>query len=201
MIIVISHPEPVKDEALWINRLFDAGLEVFHLRKAGMDQLELENFINTISEAHREKISFHGYNNIVQKTSVINVHLKVEERKKYSDYQLIEMKIGLNRLSTSIHHPDEYARLCSAFDYCFLGPVFNSISKKEYTGKGFTVNDLNKGKIKIVAIGGINEENISEIKNKGYDGAALLGSIWNQTDPVAGFQKIRKQWKSNEHIS
>jgi len=73
-----------------------------------------------------------------------------------------------------------------------LGPVFDSISKHGYKSK-FSKEELKTGisqwhgRAKLYALGGINAENIRELKELGFDGAAVLGYIWNDADPVAAF--------------
>jgi len=78
-----------------------------------------------------------------------------------------------------------------------LGPVFDSISKRGYKSK-FSKEELKAGisqwhgKAKLYALGGINAENISELKELGFDGAAVLGGVWNDANPVAAFSTLFK---------
>ena len=79
------------------------------------------------------------------------------------------------------------------FDYAFFGPVFSSISKINYIS---VIEDdlnlsLNKTSTKIIAIGGINEENIKNVFDMGFDGAAVLGAIWQKPkEAVNNFKNI-----------
>ena len=82
-------------------------------------------------------------------------------------------------------------------EIALLGPVFDSISKHGYKSK-FSKDELKAGiaewrefsKTKVYALGGIDEENISELEELGFDGAAVLGGAWNYADPVGAFERI-----------
>jgi thiamine-phosphate pyrophosphorylase len=43
---------------------------------------------------------------------------------------------------------------------------------------------------KVIALGGINEDNIQLVKQAGFSGAAVLGAIWQADDPVTAFLNI-----------
>lgn len=90
-------------------------------------------------------------------------------------------------VSSSFHHPNDIKNCKVDFDYYLLSPVFNSISKQGYEGKGFSVNDIDKI---IVGMGGVTVNNLNEIKAKGYKGAGVLGGVWNANNPVVAFDKI-----------
>lgn len=85
-------------------------------------------------------------------------------------------------LSTSIHHPDSLAALQGSFAYTFFGPVFNSISKQGYervVTDEFYLPDSSKA-IPVVALGGITEKHLARVKAMNFDGAAVLGHLWEQ---------------------
>ena len=65
-----------------------------------------------------------------------------------------------------------------------MSPVFDSISKQGYKAN-FNKEELKKflkkeRKIKIMGLGGVTEDNYSELINLGFDGGAFLGSVWKQ---------------------
>ncbi|GHV12504.1 thiamine phosphate synthase [Fibrobacterales bacterium] len=84
-------------------------------------------------------------------------------------------------------------------DMILLSPVFDSISKEGYKSK-FSREELKNGiadwrklnkTTKIYALGGVDDENIKELPELGFDGAAILGAVWNYADPLGAFSKIR----------
>jgi thiamine-phosphate pyrophosphorylase len=82
-------------------------------------------------------------------------------------------------------------------DICFLSPVFDSISKFGYKAK-YNSQELKEGiatwkknhSQKLFALGGVAAENIAELESLGFDGAALLGTVWHNPDPVAALLEI-----------
>ena len=50
----------------------------------------------------------------------------------------------------------------------------------------------NKTRPKIYALGGIRRKKISTLKKTGFDGFALLGSVWGHSDPVNAFRKFNQ---------
>jgi len=84
----------------------------------------------------------------------------------------------------SCHSFEEVEKLDGEKEYCFLSPIFDSISKQGYKAKFEKVElkeFLKKDReIKVIALGGIIEENYSEVLSLGFDGGAFLGSVWNK---------------------
>lgn len=84
----------------------------------------------------------------------------------------------------SCHSFEEVEALNGQLPYCFLSPVFDSISKQGYLAK-FDATELKaffkkKRTIKVIALGGIAEDNYNEVLSIGFDGAAFLGSVWSK---------------------
>ena len=115
----------------------------------------------------------------------------------YSKEKLVETS---GTISRSLHKLDELKNLNEPLDYCFFGPVYESISKKGYIPKvslpelGGLLYNLKKESSKkplIYALGGVRRRIIPEIFNLGFDGVTLLGSIWGKKDPVAAFERYQ----------
>ena len=68
------------------------------------------------------------------------------------------------------------------YEYVFLSPIFNSISKQNYNTK-FTLHELHQASdiglidSKVIALGGITPDNIATTMQLGFGGAAVLGYI------------------------
>ncbi|NQX98055.1 MAG: thiamine phosphate synthase [Flavobacteriales bacterium] len=83
----------------------------------------------------------------------------------------------------SCHSFDDVEAIDGKEEYCFLSPIFDSISKKGYRAN-FEKSELKaflkkERKIKVIALGGITEENYLEVLELGFDGGAFLGSVWS----------------------
>lgn len=94
------------------------------------------------------------------------------------------------------------------YEYAFLSPIFDSISKPGYKSKfshrshtslpgkkGFSqiIPELIpavRGK-NIIALGGIDTEKIDLVRKVGFAGVAVLGAVWNSKEPVEKFKKLK----------
>jgi thiamine-phosphate pyrophosphorylase len=191
MLLVISNPTPVIQEASIINQLFDEGLPVFHLRKPKSSLKEMALLLQEIKPLHYPKIALHHHNNIAPDFGISRLHYTEAARKEATPETLSTQRSAYT-LSTSVHSPEDYRDLPDYFDYAFLGPVFNSISKPGYEGQAFDVAPSDKKRsTRLIAIGGIDETNYHKAYDMGYDGIALLGAVWNKNDKLSAFKTIR----------
>ena len=192
MLIVIADPMMRSDDAVLINALFDEGLEVFHLRKPSAAAAMIQELLEKIKHDHYAKIALHHHHELAERFGIKRLHYTEERRKKTEEKEWSLLKKQGFQLSTSIHQIEEASTITDLFDYAFFGPVFNSISKKGYMAT-VTENFIVPGKkTKLVAIGGIDETNVSMPLQTGFDGVAVLGAIWQSSDPVKSFKQIKK---------
>ena len=82
-----------------------------------------------------------------------------------------------------------------SFDYVFLSPIFNSISKPGYNA-AFTQEQLLQAAAspafsqKVYALGGVSAENLPQVSRMGFAGAVLLGDVWQAPSPVQRFSQL-----------
>lgn len=106
------------------------------------------------------------------------------------------------------HSLEDIKSFNGKYEYAFLSPIFDSISKPGYKGKfshrshtslpgkkGFSqikpeLIPAVRGK-NIIALGGIDAEKIELVRKVGFAGVAVVGAIWNSKDPVERFKKIK----------
>lgn len=193
MLYVISNPGPVANEASLINQLFDEGLAVFHLRKPHDSFKDVIQLLQDINPSYYPKIALHQHHSASPYFAITRLHYTEAMRKKV-DQESLSRRKAKYILSTSVHSLADYQSLPEYFDYAFLGPVFNSISKPGYMAQNFEVNQLNKKKdTKLIALGGIDEFNFHHTYGMGYDGIALLGAVWNKEDQLRTFKTIQSK--------
>ncbi|WP_316819016.1 thiamine phosphate synthase [Pedobacter nyackensis] len=172
--IVISDPLSFEHESELINLLFETGMPLFHLRKPGMDIDSYAKLISLIDSSYHNRIALHQFHELVSDFALIKrLHYPEKLRTEGCKYEQD------NVLSTSIHSLNELDKLQS-FDYAFYGPVFNSISKPGYIGLDVGKLELPAGnkRIKLIALGGIELDKVEKVKLIGFDGLAVLGTIW-----------------------
>ncbi|WP_165585810.1 thiamine phosphate synthase [Pedobacter nototheniae] len=198
MLIVLSSPVSIANEAQYINSLFNTGLEVFHLRKPESKAVEVEYLLKNIEEKYHPQIAIHQHHHLATHFAISRLHYTELLRNDTNDKTLNQYVENGFILSTSIHDLKTYKAIGNQFSYSFIGPLFNSISKKGYHANADLAFQKNKeiiGKAKLIAIGGIDETNIATIKGLNYTGAAILGAIWNKPPHgVSTFKKIQALW-------
>lgn len=199
MVIIISNPTAITDEQTIIKQLFDEGLEVFHVRKKEFSENEMRTFIEQIPEKYFNRIVLHSHYNLVEEYKLKGVHVPIGFMNDNSN----------GTLSISFHLLEEIEKCDKNFDYGFISPVFDSLSKDGYKSsfnfselKTYLVNRkvLNNGAGNglLIALGGIDEDKIEKVKELGFSGIALLGAIWQSENPVEEFKRIKGKWLKKE---
>lgn len=191
MIIVLTSEFDFENEANWINQLLENGLDLIHIRKFGMDEELLEQFILSIAPNFRNQLVLHSHHHLAKSHGIKRLHFNTENRleKKHLNFS------DDYKLSTSTHSIEEFNSLGSQWDYAFCSPVFLSISKQRYGLEKKVLNEFQFRKnhdVKLIGLGGINQNNASKIFQKGADGIALLGSIWQSENPLKSFISCRE---------
>ncbi|WP_316820945.1 thiamine phosphate synthase [Pedobacter gandavensis] len=179
-LIVISKPNFFKGEAQLINGLFDQGMQRFHLRKEGAERRLYRQLLAAIEPGYLERIALHQFHELAPDFGIQRLHFKEQQRLALGKTQLLEKEAFT--LSTSIHSTKLTTGL-QIFKYTFISPVFRSISKENYPGlikEGFQLPLM--ACTKLIALGGINSSRIPQLRQMNFEGAAVLGAIWNEPE-------------------
>ena len=187
MIIVLTPEQNVQNELTRIHQLFQAGLELLHIRKYTYSALEMYCYISAIDESFRNRLVLHSHHDLAQKTGINRLHFN--ERDRLARKQ--EMYAKDHILSTSVHNMEDFNALDQQWSYAFLGPMFTSISKPNYgiNSKLHSKLHLRKNnQVQLIGLGGIQADNISLLLNNGVDSVALLGTIWKNQQPITNFK-------------
>jgi thiamine-phosphate pyrophosphorylase len=193
-LIVISDPNAIDNEAKLINSLFDAGLRRFHLRKPYWNNNQFVELLSGVTPDYHRLIALHQHHYLAERFDIKRLHYP-ELQRFNTDVQMIrsQKKEGYI-ISTSVHDLNLLPAL-QHFDYVFFSPVFDSISKKNYLSNLPRDFKLNKNKIKtdIIALGGVDKSNLYTVKTMGFDGAAVLGTLWNEPHrAVERFKELKE---------
>ena len=194
-LVVISHADMLPGEAAIVQQLFEAGLEYFHLRKPEADEQAVRQLIEAIPAVYHNRIAMHGFFQLMSAYDIRRWHFREEHRMATAVETLAQLKDKGYILSTSVHDLQTLQSLQALFSYTFLSPVFDSISKQQYKGfanDGFYLHDEKKA-VPVIALGGIDAGNIQKVADMNFDGAAVLGTIWNEPAKAIDNFKIL-QW-------
>jgi thiamine-phosphate pyrophosphorylase len=184
--IVITNPSTISGEISIIDSLFEEGLSLLHIRKPELSALEVAQFINQIKVKFRSNLVLHSHHQLAADFGINRLHFSEKGRNNKTFGTRNSMSF-----STSTHSIEDFNSLENDFEYAFLSPVFKSISKEDYHPKENLFEALKSRtnyKIKVIALGGIDSENIQKALENGFDNVALLGSIWNSKNPVKQFK-------------
>ncbi|CAM4220242.1 thiamine phosphate synthase [Zobellia roscoffensis] len=196
MIILIAPEEDISNEIDILNRLFEEGLEYYHLRKPNKDQQQYCDYLHLIEEKYHNKIVVHDHHELVNTFKLKGIHFQEQKRRDNIDnpgQYFLNLSMYGKTISSSFHEPEELEACDFEFDYHLLSPVFSSISKKGYEGKGFDVNHIDK---KIIGMGGVTKNNLSEIQKLGFQGVGVLGGIWNSKTPIEDFRAMQEFYRN-----
>jgi len=166
-IALISSPENFAGEHEILEQMFERGLRMLYARKPQMPEPLLERWMLGLNiKWHDNILPWQG----------------------------------------SAHSFKELEKIGENVEICFLSPIFDSISKFGYKA-GFNRQKLGDGiaawkdfqkrenrSQKLFALGGVEAGNIAELAELGFDGAAVLGAVWHNPDPVEALEEILSRY-------
>lgn len=179
-----------------VDAMIGAGIKVIQYREKEKSAREMYNECTRIMEmASRAGVTF-IVNDRVDLAMMVNAHgvhigqddLPVKEVRRLMGEEAI---IGL-----STHSPDQAraAVLSGAVDYIGVGPLYATHTKTDVCAAvgleylDFVVHNIN---LPFVAIGGIKEHNIAEVRRRGAKITALVTEIVGAEDIPAQVRKLR----------
>ena len=163
-------------EAAAINSLLASGdIDLLHLRKPSSTADDCRRLLDHIAPEWRSRIVTHDHLGLCAEYGLHGIHLNSRNHTIPCGHR--------GTVSCSCHSLEEVTRRKPAYDYVFLSPIYDSISKQGYRS-AFTDSMLRRaaaeGTIdeKVVALGGVTRERIPQLAAYGFGGAAMLGDIW-----------------------
>jgi thiamine-phosphate pyrophosphorylase len=191
----ILDPEQTKGRApeSVLRDLLDGGAAILQLRVKTMapsDFFQLAQRARAETRARGCKLIVNDRADIALACDADGVHLGQDDLPLAVGRQLMGTKI----VGISTHDIDQAqeAELNGA-DYIGFGPMFGTTTKNTgYAARGIDMlRQIRAGvKIPIVAIGGINEQNVKQVWQAGADSAAIISDILGADDPAAKFRRI-----------
>ena len=189
---IITPTESHEKEIDWICQLLENGLQQLHLRKHTATNEELTEWMDDVPAIFHPKIVIHQQPEMLKEYNLGGFHLN-----QYHQHQKVEIKKMLQprqSFSMSAHSFDEIKN-STDFDYYFISPVFDSLSKHGLCAafdKTTIENGLKENSDKkIFALGGVCAENLKALKKMGFAGAATLGNIWLSKNPLKTFLEMK----------
>ena len=175
-IIAITTPKVIDEDVLIITALLNRGIDIVHLRKPDSNVEECRELLAKLTVDQRENIIIHDYPELYFEFSLKGIHVNRNISSLPKEYS------GLR--TRSCHSFEEIIRYKNDYDYLFLSPIFDSISKVGYKSK-FSHEELRSGSLdgkiekKVVALGGVTLDKIPYLEGLNFGGVAMIGAIYN----------------------
>lgn len=199
IISVLSHPKSVENELETILFLLENGVDTFHIRKPNLSRKQTIAFIENFPKKHWDKFVLHHHYSLVFKMGLKGIHLNRKKKKSPFLTKLLlyyfKLKLPEMHISTSFSNLSSLFEDNRKYNYVFLSPVFDSISKSGYQSS-FSHHNLkaamDKTKHKVLALGGVRADKIQLIRSAGFSGMVLSGILWEESNPIEVFKEIKK---------
>lgn len=166
LIIAITRPDFFFGEGERINQILEENRANYvHIRKPYAEQKSIKNLIQDINPVFHYRLKLHDHFELLDSFNLGGIHLN----SRNADYHNKAKSISI-----SCHSLDEIEKV-DKFDYFFISPIFDSISKEGYHA-AFDLNEVShkiKGK-RSIALGGVTPDKFPLLSSLGFTGAALL---------------------------
>ncbi len=176
-LIAITYPTNVFSEQRRIINMIRSGeYDYVHIRKPEFSKQELKEYLQVFPMDVRQRLSLHQHQELALEMNIKGVHLN-------KNFTQITDEYKDKRISASCHSIEEFKQKESICEYCFLSPIFSSLSKKGYLSN-FDLKELKllfyQGVLndKCVALSGITKQTIPLLKQVGFKSFAMLTDAW-----------------------
>ena len=191
--IVITLPRVMEGEAKALLEICkEPCAPIVHIRKPESSEAEVERLLNRLkaSGCDMSRLTIHYNEPLARKYGLGGVHLRGEELEKGAG-------AGLRR-SLSTHSWKEVQQYAGRVDYLFISPLFDSISKPGYRSgldPEETFSRLAHHAGRVVALGGISSDTMTQVERLGFNGAAVLGAVWSVDEGRIDVKKSLKNYR------
>lgn len=180
-IIAITPPHAIENEVVIIKRLLENSVDIVHLRKhqsefeGGEVISYLREILSALTSEERNKIIIHDFPMLYDEYSLKGIHINKNITSLPENYNGFRTR--------SCHSFEEIERYKNEYNYLFLSPIFDSISKPDYKSP-FTHDALQKASLegiidkKVIALGGVTFDKIPYLQSLNFGGVAMIGGIY-----------------------
>lgn len=176
-----------------LHELLEGGVTLLQLRVKAMaprDFLELARRVRVETRARHCKLIVNDRVDIALACDADGVHLGQDDLPLAAGRKLMDKKT----VGVSTHNLDQAKEAeRNGADYIGFGPMFGTKTKDTgYAARGIDMLRQIRAAVKlpIVAIGGINEQNVQQVWQAGADSAAIISDIVGDDDITAKTKRI-----------
>ena len=197
-LIILTKATFFVEEDKILTTLFEEGMDNLHLYKPDSEPVYSERLLTLLSEDYYRKITVHDHFYLREEFGLKGIHLNTADAELPYGYK--------GHFSCTCHSIAELHDAKKKADYVFLKTIFDSQSNPQDKQ---TINEeklreaSRKGLIDkhVYAMGGINLDNIRQMRDLGFGGVVICGDLWNRfnihqeqdyKDLISHFQKLQK---------
>ena len=219
-LIVISPEAEDSREHTLLAQLFASGLMSYHLRKPSWTREEMVAFLREVPAEFHPRMVLHTHHDLATEFTLGGIHQRdiaepvchllsdkpglievVDDEGEKPVCHLLSDKIsgvagGFLR-SRAVHDLATLRDSVDEYDRVLVSPVFPSFSKPGYgPSEKLPGADLRSvlalpRHAEVVALGGIDASRFAACRELGFDGVAVLGAVWQASDPVRAFNELQ----------
>jgi len=197
-LIIMTKATFFVEENQILTTLFEEGLENLHLYKPGSEPVYSERLLTLIPEEYYKKISVHDHFYLRDEFNLRGIHLNDANSELPAGYK--------GNVSRTCHRIEELHDAKKQSNYVFLKTIFDSQSNPD-DHQTLSMDELKmaskKGLIdkKVYALGGMNLDNVRQMRDLGFGGVVVCGDLWNRfnihqgqdyKELISHFQKLYK---------
>lgn len=176
-----------------------AGVDSVQIRERELEAAALLEFAESIASAARRAAAASGRRVEIILNRRLDIALALDADGVQLGFDAVEPGVARRllgaraRIGISAHHPDEIQNAAPEVDYAQLAPIFRPISKHRsgpYLGVA-AVTAAARGRVAVIAQGGITPANATALVAAGAAGIAVTGAILEAPDPAAATRALR----------
>ena len=197
-LIILTKVTFFVEEDKILTTLFEEGMDNLHLYKPDSEPVYSERLLTLLSEDYYRKITVHDHFYLREEFGLKGIHLNTADAELPYGYK--------GHFSCTCHSIAELHDAKKKADYVFLKTIFDSQSNpqdKQTISEEELREASRKGLIDkhVYAMGGINLDNIRQMRDLGFGGVVICGDLWNRfnihqeqdyKDLISHFQKLQK---------
>jgi len=218
-LLVISPETEDPREHPVLTELFTAGLTSYHLRKPTWTRAQLAEWLHALPSVFHPRIVLHTHHDLATEFTLGGLHHRdpsrstchvlrdnapppssIQDEAKNPVCHVIRDKHSVETAplcSRAIHDLPTLRASLDTYDRLLVSPLFPSFSKTGYAPDSRLPHAELKSALalprraEVIALGGIDASRLPACRELGFDGAAVLGAIWQSPVPVNAFHALQ----------
>ena len=173
----MTRPTFFVEEDKILTNLFEEGMDSLHLHKPGSSPMYSERLLTLLGEDIASKTTVHNHFYLKEEYRLKGIHIDDAHTEPPTGYK--------GNISRTCHAISELKDAKKHSNYVFLHSIYDSQTNKDEKSS-FTRAELEAaskdGLIdkKVFALGGMNLDNVKEMKELGFGGVVICGDLWNR---------------------